>query len=250
MKTRNAARTTEADIKNRIPIVTAIWIVAFIVALVVDTPVATRVHTSGTCSYIQHAVWPSNYSIGRRHLPAWPAILKAPGVFWTTVAVVSLLAILRQINGKQCVFVLLAGVMSGLNSPIKWIVGRYRPYKSPGPVQPNPFHIEPFWHGLHGLLKQGPLSFPSGHESTAFALATALLLVWPRGGWVFVLLALVTGLERICENAHYCSDVVGAIGFAMLGVLLLNRLLKDWSRASHEATFLPHHAAFDPSSPT
>lgn len=144
-------------------------------------------------------------------MPTWPEILKSPGDFRFNLAVAFLLVIARQINWKQGLFVVVVGILSGLNSLIKWMVGRYRPFKAPGPIQPRPFHLEPFWHGFQGLFKQGPLSFPSGHESTAFALAVALLIVWPRGGWIFVLIALCTGLERIAENAHYPSDVIGAI---------------------------------------
>jgi membrane-associated phospholipid phosphatase len=189
--------------------------IAFFVALLLDAPIAGWVHSTGIAYHVQHGRW-------------WPKILKAPGDFRFNLIVAFLLVIVRQIHWKQGVFVVCAGVMSGLNSPLKWIVGRYRPFH-PDPRQLRPFHLEPFWHGLHGLFHQGPLSFPSGHECTAFALAAALLVVWPRGGWIFVIVAFVTGLERIAENAHYPSDVVGAVGFSMLCVMLLNRL-PIWER--------------------
>ncbi len=194
--------------------VTAIWIVSFVIALLLDTPVARWIHDSGIRRYVQQADY-------------WPEILKAPGDFRFNLAVVVVLIIARQINWRQGVLVVLAGVASGLNSVIKWIAGRYRPY-NPVPGQLKPFNLEPFWHGWHGFIKQGPLSFPSGHASTSFALAAALVVVWPRGGWVFVVISIFTGLERVSEDAHYCTDVIGAFGFAMLCVLVLDRLLRNW----------------------
>jgi membrane-associated phospholipid phosphatase len=61
------------------------------------------------------------------------------------------------------------------------------------------------------------VSFPSGHATTAFALATALTLLWPRYAGLYVVLALAIGASRVLANAHWLSDVLagGFVGVAV-----------------------------------
>jgi membrane-associated phospholipid phosphatase len=59
-------------------------------------------------------------------------------------------------------------------------------------------------------------SFPSGHTSTAFSVATALALEYKHTQWVPIAsytLAGLTGLSRIYQNRHWASDVL--VGAAM-----------------------------------
>lgn len=59
-------------------------------------------------------------------------------------------------------------------------------------------------------------SFPSGHTSTAFSVATALALEYKHTKWVPMVsytLAGLTGLSRIYQNRHWASDVL--VGAAM-----------------------------------
>ena len=186
---------------------TATWTAAFAGAVAVDAPVARWVRTSGLATAVKGTWWADH-------------VLKVPGQFYFTAAVVAVLWALRRVDWRGAVFVLAVAAFAGLNGVVKWAVGRTRPYRLPasfGP-QPRPFALQPFWHGWHGLLYQVDLSFPSGHACTAFALAAAVLVVWRPGGWALVGLAAVVGLERVAENAHYVSDVVGAVGFASAGV--------------------------------
>jgi membrane-associated phospholipid phosphatase len=199
---------------KRFFILTATWIIAFIIALSLDYSVAHWVHTSGFGKHVE-GKW-------------WAQVIKEPGEYWFTMAVALLLVLARRVRPKHAVFILLAGIVSGANSLVKWIVGRTRPYKLPGSYDLHPFVLHPFWHGFSGLFTQHDLCFPSGHECTAGALATAVLLVWPRGAWVFILLALLVGIERPAENAHYVSDVIGAVGFAVLATVLLHKALESW----------------------
>jgi membrane-associated phospholipid phosphatase len=195
-------------------ILTGFWIIAFVIALSLDDRIAYWVHTSGLGKHIE----------GRW----WAQVIKEPGEFGFTIAVALLLAILKQIRPKQALFAVLAGIASGTNALVKWIVGRFRPYKLPGTDGLHPFQFHPFWHGIPGLFNQHDLCFPSGHECTAGALATAMVLVWPRGAGVFVVLAIFVGVERPAENAHYVSDVIGAVGFSVLLTVLLYKALAGW----------------------
>jgi membrane-associated phospholipid phosphatase len=59
-------------------------------------------------------------------------------------------------------------------------------------------------------------SFPSGHSATAWGLAIGLALLFPRGIWIFISLALLASAQRIVSGAHYPSDVVAGIAIAFL----------------------------------
>lgn len=63
------------------------------------------------------------------------------------------------------------------------------------------------------------LSFPSGHATTMFALATALTLLWPRAPTIYPALCFVIALAvaacRVLATAHWLSDVLGG---AVMGV--------------------------------
>jgi undecaprenyl-diphosphatase len=60
-------------------------------------------------------------------------------------------------------------------------------------------------------------SFPSAHAAVAFGFAVALTRLYPRGRPLFMLFALLAGLQRVESGAHYVSDVLvgAAIGVAI-----------------------------------
>jgi membrane-associated phospholipid phosphatase len=58
-------------------------------------------------------------------------------------------------------------------------------------------------------------SFPSGHATTVFALATVLSFWYPRWTAAWLVLAAVVGWSRIALGPHFPSDVVAG---AVLGV--------------------------------
>jgi len=62
-------------------------------------------------------------------------------------------------------------------------------------------------------------SFPSGHTVTAAAVAAAIFFLWPRLVAPFIVLAVLVGLARIVQTAHYASDVLFSIYFAALFTL-------------------------------
>jgi undecaprenyl-diphosphatase len=73
-------------------------------------------------------------------------------------------------------------------------------------------------------------SFPSGHTSTSFAVATMLWLLTYRddrlrflGPLTFVL-ALLVGISRIYRGVHWPTDVVGGVFAGLLSSLLVNWL--------------------------
>ena len=180
-----------------------------LVAVAADAPAARWVRASGLATAVKGRWWADD-------------VLKVPGTGWFAAVVIGLLWAARRVDWRQAVYAGAVVAFSGLNGLVKWVVGRTRPFRLPASVgpQPQPLYLQPFWHGVHGFFHQVDLSFPSGHECTAAALAAAVLVVWRPGGWVLVGVAAVVGCERVAENAHYVSDVVGAVGFAGAGAWL------------------------------
>lgn len=81
---------------------------------------------------------------------------------------------------------------------IKSAVGCSRPS-----AQEGAFHFEPF---------SGAVSFPSGHTTEAFTVATVISEHYPQF-WVRFLsygIAALVGAARIQQNAHFNSDVLAS----------------------------------------
>jgi membrane-associated phospholipid phosphatase len=57
-------------------------------------------------------------------------------------------------------------------------------------------------------------SWPSGHTATAVGFCLALSVVFPRGRWLFRVLAALVALQRIESGAHFLSDTLFAASVA------------------------------------
>jgi membrane-associated phospholipid phosphatase len=135
---------------------------------------------------------------------------------WYIVASIILYLFFRYIyknnlNASRSVFVFLSLGLGGIFVDIlKWIAGRYRP-------------VELFNHGYFGFnyFRTGYewVSFPSGHAQTAFALATALAILFPRWGMPLFIVAGAVGASRIILTSHYLSDVIAGAGIGILFTL-------------------------------
>ncbi|PKN51959.1 MAG: phosphatase PAP2 family protein [Deltaproteobacteria bacterium HGW-Deltaproteobacteria-13] len=114
----------------------------------------------------------------------------------------------NNLNAARSLFVFIALSVTGIFiNIVKWIAGRYRP-------------VELFNHGYFGFDYFGVgyewTSFPSGHAQTAFSLATALTILFPRWGVPLFIVAIAVGVSRIILTSHYLSDVIAGAGIGIL----------------------------------
>lgn len=105
----------------------------------------------------------------------------------------------------------------GLNTAITWSLKRFfnRPRPDIGqPLVENVFNF----------------SFPSGHTSTAFMLATVLAWRKPEARIYFFSLAALVGLSRLYLGVHYPSDVLAG---AIIGILSATAVIKRKDMMEH-----------------
>lgn len=66
---------------------------------------------------------------------------------------------------------------------------------------------------------KGGNSLPSNHSASAMVLAISLTYIFPKGFYVFFILAMITGISRIMAGLHYPIDVLcGFILGAFMGI--------------------------------
>jgi undecaprenyl-diphosphatase len=91
----------------------------------------------------------------------------------------------------------------------------------------RPFIIFPFLEKLAGA---GSPSFPSGHTSDAFALATSLSLAYPR--WPVIIFsytwAIMVGYSRMSLGVHYPTDVLAGAVVGIGSAYLCSWVQKRW----------------------
>ena len=97
-----------------------------------------------------------------------------------------------------------AGLIANLT---KYILGRARPklFETTGPLDFHLFAFDPDY-----------ASFPSGHATNIFALATVLGILWPRGRVLLYTVAAWIASSRVLIGQHYFTDAVGG---AILGTV-------------------------------
>ena len=119
-----------------------------------------------------------------------------------------------------------AFIMAALSAQVfKHIFHRHRPNQN---NPPNPY----LWEGPFSGFNY--TSFPSGHTTAAFAIASMMSLVYKDKIWIGILsysLATGVGLSRVYDNKHWPSDVLigAALGYA------IGRTV--YSIMSHESKF-------------
>ncbi len=92
-------------------------------------------------------------------------------------------------------------------------------------ARPRPFNLDPeqyaWWHEIYKypyfkIHQPSSFSFPSGHTSSAFAAAIAVLIYNRKFGIPLTFFAALMGFTRIYVEVHYCSDVIAG---AVVGII-------------------------------
>lgn len=122
-----------------------------------------------------------------------------------------------------------AGVVALLG---KQVIARTRPHQAilEGGVWQTFGRFLPAISDERDLFRYASQSFPSGHAATAVGLAIGLSFLYPRGRYLFALLATLAAIQRITSAAHYLSDTLAGAAIAcLIGATLLNpRRLGVW----------------------
>ena len=105
---------------------------------------------------------------------------------------------------------------SAITTSLKYLSGRRRPYSYLPTEEARPTFEGPFSRTPDG--KSFNHSFPSGHTTTSFAIATVFASEYRDKAFVPVVafsLASLVGISRIAENEHWSTDILtgAAIGY-------------------------------------
>ena len=116
-------------------------------------------------------------------------------------------AALREVRVLAGFIFVGVGLPSLISSLFKRLIGRARPeaWTAEAPISFIP-----------NLTLYNHQSFPSGHSTTAFAMAMVVVFIWPRTLWPALFAALLIALSRVITGQHYLTDIVGG---AVLGTL-------------------------------
>jgi membrane-associated phospholipid phosphatase len=95
---------------------------------------------------------------------------------------------------------------------------------------------------IDGVTHTGMTSFPSGHTTSVFALATLLALNArdKRISLIYLVTAIITGYSRIYLGQHFLADVTAGALIGVLSALLVYWYLRqvkiEWRGVNNEST--------------
>jgi undecaprenyl-diphosphatase len=157
---------------------------------------------------------------------------KAAVVLWSLAALLLTVAVIAPVLhgssrarllgfGTRLQYLFLAVLLPVLAGEfLKWVIGRGRPFVG---GTANAFNFAPF-AGTNAYA-----SFPSSHAITAFALAFAVAVVWPRARVAMAVYAVLIAASRLVLLAHHPSDVVAGALIGVIGAMIV----RYWFAARH-----------------
>ena len=114
------------------------------------------------------------------------------------------------------------GVNYGVTFALKNLINRPRPYSAVEGVSARD-------RGHQGDEVFDPHSFPSGHTSTAFVIATSVSLSYPE--WYVIVPAAAwagtMGMARVWHGVHYPSDVLAGAAIGVASGVAVHFLMPD-----------------------
>lgn len=145
------------------------------------------------------------------------------GIFWIILCLILLcFKKTRRIGVAAAISLALVGLLN--NEIIKTVVARPRPFQQA--------EIELL------ITPPGGYSFPSGHTSSSFAVATALFLKEKKLGIATLAMAFLIGFSRLYFFVHFPSDVffgmIEGILMAIAVTVVIDKLWKKYNRKLSE----------------
>lgn len=136
-------------------------------------------------------------------------------IYQASIIAISVFAVYNLLAKKEIGKSLTLGIITvSIVIQIKHIIGRARPK-----LGFDTFFAGPSLSYLYS-------SFPSGHTTFAFMLASVFSHYYPKYRSLFYMLAVWVGFERVEDFAHFPSDVLaGAILGTLVGKFVLFKLL-------------------------
>lgn len=141
-----------------------------------------------------------------------------------SVAVIIILLVMRRLS--QACQVLISFLVSALLAQLmKNLFSMPRPKEFFSPGQ--------YTYFIDGITNRGFSSFPSGHTTSVFALATMLALFEKNKKWniLYLLVAVGVGYSRIYLGQHFLSDVLAGSLIGMLLSVLVHWLFPEKFRS-------------------
>lgn len=83
-------------------------------------------------------------------------------------------------------------------------------------------------------MQAGLDSFPSGHTTASFAVATVLAKRFPAGALLFFGIAGFVGLSRVLRGAHFPTNIAAGMLFGVVAGSLCAAPLREWRNSLHE----------------
>lgn len=179
-----------------------------------DVPVARFVRS------LHHEVW----GIPRAPWMAWvsdfgdwlakPLVLVAISLALLAIGLVFKRPVFRLAGLESLIAHAVAGLLS---NGLKHLVGRPRPkFTHSGEFQFSP------------TLEFGLDSFPSGHSTASFAVASVLARHFPRAAWILYGAASLVAMSRVLRGSHFPSDVVAGAGLGVLAGYVVANPIGAW----------------------
>jgi undecaprenyl-diphosphatase len=120
----------------------------------------------------------------------------------------------RLIARKVVILSAISGILARevFANIIRTLYHRHRPYLT--------YHI-------HELISKGndEASFPSGHATAMFAVASVIYFYNKKLGGFLYALSILTGISRVIVGVHYPSDIIAGAALGILTGYLVYKLL-------------------------
>ena len=144
-------------------------------------------------------------------------LIFAAVVIWTAFSFVSKFRKYKKKNTEMLVLTTVSALFARviIAEPLRILIGRMRPFE--------------VLAGINQLLNHSAgKSFPSGHATLAFAVATTVAFYYPRTSIIFFLAGLAVGIGRIATGVHWPLDIIGGVAVGILSSWLLQFLKKKF----------------------